>query len=54
MCDTNRIKLWATARAQWSLSGLRLLFEGSKVDFDFGVNICEGYNRGWLVFEGGF
>ena len=29
--------------------------QGQLVCFiDFGVNICEGFNRGWLVFEGKF
>ena len=28
LCDSTRIKLRAEARAQWSLSGLRLLFVG--------------------------
>ena len=38
------IKTAASIRGQ-------LVFEG--VFFNVGVNICAGYNRGWLVFDGG-
>ena len=37
------------------LSGLQDCGFYSRAGFnDFGVNICEGYNRGWLVFKGRF
>jgi len=41
------------AETQLLLSRLRLVFEG-RVVLILDGSICAGFNRGWLVFEGGF